>query len=138
MTMWFCSRIFQNFVCFIRTKISSLLFNLNLIVYFCPNYFNFLSFAFKIWLLWGLSAFSSWVIVILSVFHKIKIEQISCCHLVTDTHNSLSIIVSVHPNHRHLSNIDCLMACTACLVCLISTVNGHSKKKRKKRLKMWR
>ncbi len=34
-------------------------------------------------------------------------------------------------DHRHLSNIDCLMACTACLVCFISTVNGRSKKKRK-------
>jgi hypothetical protein len=30
--------------------------------------------------------------------------------------------------HRHLSNIDCLMAHTACLVCFISTVNGPSKK----------
>ncbi len=30
--------------------------------------------------------------------------------------------------HRHLSNIDCLMAHTACLVCFISTVNGRSKK----------
>ncbi len=34
-------------------------------------------------------------------------------------------------NHRHLSNIDRLMARTACLVCFISTVNDHSKKKRK-------
>ncbi len=34
--------------------------------------------------------------------------------------------------HRHLSNIDCLMANTACFVCFISTVNGHSKIKRKK------
>jgi len=33
--------------------------------------------------------------------------------------------------HRHLRNIDCLMARTACLVCFISTVNGHSKRKRK-------
>jgi hypothetical protein len=32
-------------------------------------------------------------------------------------------------DHRHLSNIDCLMACTACLVCFISTVNGCSKKR---------
>ncbi len=32
--------------------------------------------------------------------------------------------------HRHLSNIDCLMACTACLVCFISTVNGRSIKKK--------
>jgi hypothetical protein len=31
-------------------------------------------------------------------------------------------------NHRHLSNIDCLMVHTACLVCFISTVNGRSKK----------
>ncbi len=32
--------------------------------------------------------------------------------------------------HRHLSNIDCLTACTACLVCFISTVNGCSKEKK--------
>jgi hypothetical protein len=32
--------------------------------------------------------------------------------------------------HRHLSNIDCLMAHTACLVCFISNVNGRSKKKK--------
>ncbi len=32
--------------------------------------------------------------------------------------------------HRHLSNTDCLMACTAYLVCFICTVNGHSKKKK--------
>jgi hypothetical protein len=31
-------------------------------------------------------------------------------------------------NHRHLSNIDCLMAHTACLVCFISTVNDRIKK----------
>jgi hypothetical protein len=31
-------------------------------------------------------------------------------------------------NHRHLSNIDCLMVCTACLVCFICTVYGCSKK----------
>jgi hypothetical protein len=36
-------------------------------------------------------------------------------------------------DHRHLSNIDCLMTRTAYLVCfIISTVNGHSKKKRLK------
>jgi hypothetical protein len=34
-------------------------------------------------------------------------------------------------NHRHLNNIDCLMACTACLVCFSSSVNGRSKRKRK-------
>ena len=38
---------------------------------------------------------------------------------------------AVKVNHRHLSNIDCLMARTACYVCFISTVNGHNKKKRK-------
>ncbi len=38
-------------------------------------------------------------------------------------------------NHRHLSNIDCLAACTACLVCFISTVNGCSQKEA---LKDWR
>ncbi len=26
--------------------------------------------------------------------------------------------------HRHLRNIDWLMACTACLICLVSTVSG--------------
>jgi hypothetical protein len=35
------------------------------------------------------------------------------------------------PAHRHLSNIDCLMAHTACLVCFISTINGRSKKKKR-------
>ncbi len=40
--------------------------------------------------------------------------------------------------HRHLSNIDCLMAHTACLVCFISTVNEHSKKKLKMPWKIWR
>jgi hypothetical protein len=30
--------------------------------------------------------------------------------------------------HRHLSNIDCVVAC---LVCFISTVNGRNKIKRK-------
>ncbi len=34
-------------------------------------------------------------------------------------------------DHRHQSNIDCLMACTTCLVCFISTVNGRNKKKKK-------
>ncbi len=34
--------------------------------------------------------------------------------------------------HRHLRNIDCIMARTACLVCFISTVNGRSKKKKEK------
>jgi hypothetical protein len=32
--------------------------------------------------------------------------------------------------HRHLSNIDCLMARTAGLVCLISSVSGCCKKKK--------
>ncbi len=30
--------------------------------------------------------------------------------------------------HRHLSNVDCLMACTTSLVCFICAVNGRSKK----------
>ncbi len=34
--------------------------------------------------------------------------------------------------HRHLRNIDCLMAHTACLVCFISTVNSRSKKRKKR------
>ncbi len=42
----------------------------------------------------------------------------------------------LYTHHRHLSNIDCLMAHTACLVCFISTVNGRSKKIKKKPWKM--
>jgi hypothetical protein len=42
------------------------------------------------------------------------------------------IILCTWSAHRHLSNIDCLLAHAACLVCFISTVNGHTKKKRKK------
>jgi hypothetical protein len=38
-------------------------------------------------------------------------------------------------NHRHLSNIDCLMACTACLVCFIRTVMAVAKIKEKKPIK---
>ncbi len=38
--------------------------------------------------------------------------------------------------HRHLRNIDCLMAHNACLVCFISSVNGHSKKSKKRSL-LW-
>jgi hypothetical protein len=37
------------------------------------------------------------------------------------------VLITIH--HRHLSNIDCLMAHTTCLVCFISTVNGRSKKR---------
>ncbi len=37
------------------------------------------------------------------------------------------VSISMSDNHRHLSNIDCLMVHTACLVCFISTVNGRSK-----------
>ncbi len=33
--------------------------------------------------------------------------------------------------HRHLRNIDCIMAHTPCLVCFISTVNSRSKKRKK-------
>ncbi len=35
--------------------------------------------------------------------------------------------------HRHLRNIDCLMARTACLVCFIRTDNGCSQKKEEKK-----
>ncbi len=35
--------------------------------------------------------------------------------------------------HRHLSNIDRLMARNACLVCFISIVNGHCKKRKRRR-----
>ncbi len=37
-------------------------------------------------------------------------------------------------SHRHLRNIDRLMANTTCLVCLISTVSGRSNKKAKNAL----
>jgi hypothetical protein len=36
-------------------------------------------------------------------------------------------------DHRHLKNIDCLMAHTACLVCFSSSVNGCSKRKRNRK-----
>ncbi len=39
------------------------------------------------------------------------------------------VCCSIGKSHRHLSNIDCLKACTTCLVCFISTFNGHHKKK---------
>jgi hypothetical protein len=42
------------------------------------------------------------------------------------------VSMSVSDNHRHLSNIDCLMASTACLVCFISTDSGRSKKTKKR------
>ncbi len=42
------------------------------------------------------------------------------------------IILCTWSAHRHLSNIDCLLARTACLVCFICAVNGHTKKKKKK------
>jgi hypothetical protein len=32
--------------------------------------------------------------------------------------------IFVSKTHRHLSNIDCLMACTACLVCFFVIFNG--------------
>ncbi len=38
-------------------------------------------------------------------------------------------------NHRHLSNVDCLMAHTTFLVCFNSTVNSCSKKIKKKPIK---
>jgi hypothetical protein len=38
--------------------------------------------------------------------------------------NFLLTLTSFSIYHRHLSNIDCLMARTACFVCFISTVNG--------------
>ncbi len=40
----------------------------------------------------------------------------------------------LHARHRHIRNIDCLMARSACLVCFISTVNCHSKKRKKRSL----
>jgi hypothetical protein len=42
------------------------------------------------------------------------------------------LIGSLSGVHRHLSNINCLMAHTACFVCFISTVYGPSKKKERK------
>jgi len=44
---------------------------------------------------------------------------------------ALPMIISFCHIHRHLSNIDCLMAHTTYLVCFISTVNGRSKKDKK-------
>jgi hypothetical protein len=41
-------------------------------------------------------------------------------------------------DHRHLSNIDCIMMYTTCLVCFISTVNGRSKKDKKEAYLDWR
>jgi hypothetical protein len=41
-------------------------------------------------------------------------------------HKHLSFIGYIH---RHLSNIECLMAHTACLVSFISAVNGRNKNK---------
>jgi hypothetical protein len=38
----------------------------------------------------------------------------------------------VNKEHRHLSNKDCLKACTTCLVGFIITVNDHHKEKKKK------
>ncbi len=55
------------------------------------------------------------------------------CHATQESKASAVTIVECYYGlrfcHRHLSNIDCLMACTACLVCFISTVNGRSKKR---------
>jgi hypothetical protein len=42
-------------------------------------------------------------------------------------------MVRVGFDHRHLRNIDWLMAGIACLVCFISTVNGRSKRNRKRK-----
>ncbi len=49
----------------------------------------------------------------------------------------IEMIISVSHAHRHLSNIDRLMAHTACLACFTSTVNGR-RKKGKMPWKMWR
>jgi hypothetical protein len=42
-----------------------------------------------------------------------------------------SKVAGVRYIHRHLRNIDCLMARTACLVCFSGSVNSRSKRKRK-------
>jgi hypothetical protein len=41
----------------------------------------------------------------------------------------IEMILSMPHAHKHLSNIDRLMAHTACLACFTSTVNGRSKKR---------
>jgi hypothetical protein len=48
--------------------------------------------------------------------------------LIFHLYNYLCVSMFVNLYHRHLSNKECLMACTACHVCFISTVNGCSKK----------
>jgi hypothetical protein len=61
----------------------------------------------------------------------ISLSLLALVTLGSITQTGIFLFVS-HHSHRHLSNIDCLTACTACLVCFNSTVKGHSKKKRNK------
>ncbi len=42
---------------------------------------------------------------------------------------SLMFLHGMNCQHRHLSNIDCFMACAAFLVCFVGTVNGGRKKR---------
>ncbi len=60
-------------------------------------------------------------------------NKLECFFTLSHFHNCLIFAAEAraHPSgvHRHLSNINCLIAHTACLVCFISTVNGRSKKK---------
>jgi hypothetical protein len=62
------------------------------------------------------------------------IETIFCCKLI-----SVALKIETHfycwP-HKHLSNIDCLTACTACLVCFHVLLMATARKKEKK-AKMW-
>jgi hypothetical protein len=42
---------------------------------------------------------------------------------------NMALVASMTVDHRHIRNIDCLMARPTCLVCFISTVKGRIKKK---------
>ncbi len=57
----------------------------------------------------------------------LTILEILGCSAQTRRRSILKQPLSI--SHRHLSNIDCLMACTTCHVCFINTVNTCSKKK---------
>jgi hypothetical protein len=72
-----------------------------------------------------------------NIFFILYIFWDRCCKNFTPFFLCLYDVFSQHlsrldSNHRHLSDIDCLMARTACLVCFISTVNGRSKKQQGK------
>jgi hypothetical protein len=51
-------------------------------------------------------------------------------HFISNQYTYQFVRLYVRMSHRHLSNIDCLMAHTVSLVCFINTVNSRNKKKR--------